>query len=760
MVNITKKFLPLSLLLIGILVFYTPLFKSFKLPIPLDTVVGLYSPYRDFYSNTYPNGIPFKNFLITDPVRQTYLWKELAVDIFRTGNMPVWNPYEMTGKPLIANFQTGAFYPLNLLFLIKPFYFSWSLFILIQSLLAGLFTYLYIKNLKLNNYASFIGAISFTFSGFSIAWLEWGNIGHTALWLPLILLSIDKVFLLSDQRSKIKDQKSNIVAGYKKIIFWGLILIFSTCSSLFAGHLQTFFYLYILSICYFLIRWFEDKRKLKVLVVYLVSNLIFIAVTFIQWFPTLQFIALSARNVDQNFLTTEGWFIPYKHLIQFFAPDFFGNPSTLNYWGTWNYGEMVGYVGVIPIILSMFSLFKKNSTSIFFTLIIVVSLLFALPTGISSIPYMLHIPFVSSAQPTRLLFLVTFSLSILSAFGLQYLYERKQFRVRDFMPVFFAGIVFLLLWILVFSKADSLFVLSENAFIAKRNLFFPTFLFISGLLVIVIPILLKTKRIREISIILILLLSFIDLLRFAQKFTPFTSSEYLYPTTAALSFLENRPGIFRVAVMDKRIMPPNFFTHYKLQTIEGYDPLYLKSYAEYIAALEQGSPAASFSFNRIITPHNYKSRLFDLLNVRYVLSFDEIKSPKMKLVFAEGQTKIYENKESFERAFFVKKVLSSNNDLDELFKNNIHDTAIIGDHVGFDNIQTGTVQNINYSENVVTISTSSNNDGFLVLSDAYYPTWVATIDGNATKIYLTDHAFRGVFVPKGTHRVQFKDSLF
>ena len=193
MVKKIKKYLALLILIFPILIFYIPFLLYSRLPIPSDALVGLYHPYRDFYSQNYPNGIPFKNFLITDPVRQTYIWKELVVDVFKSGSMPSWNPYEMTGKPLMANFQSGALYPLNLVFLFLPFSLSWSILILLQTLLFGSFMFLYLRNLRINKYASLLGSLSVAFSGFSVAWLEWGNIVSTALWLPLVLFAIDKM---------------------------------------------------------------------------------------------------------------------------------------------------------------------------------------------------------------------------------------------------------------------------------------------------------------------------------------------------------------------------------------------------------------------------------------------------------------------------------------------------------------------------------------------------------------------------------------
>src|SRR3989304_3309109 len=99
-----KKLLPfLGFFLVTGVFFWQFLFKGL-LPIPTDTIVGLYHPYRDLYVKDYPNGIPFKNFLITDPVRQQYPWRKLAISAEKNFELPLWNPYNFSGTPLLANF--------------------------------------------------------------------------------------------------------------------------------------------------------------------------------------------------------------------------------------------------------------------------------------------------------------------------------------------------------------------------------------------------------------------------------------------------------------------------------------------------------------------------------------------------------------------------------------------------------------------------------------------------------------------------------
>jgi Bacterial membrane protein YfhO len=46
-------------------------------------------------------------------------------------------------------------------------------------------------------------------------------------------------------------------------------------------------------------------------------------------------------------------------------------------------------------------------------------------------------------------------------------------------------------------------------------------------------------------------------------------------------------------------------------------------------------------------------------------------------------------------------------------------------------------------------------DGLLVLADPWYPQWKVTVDGRPAELLRVDHAFRGVRVPAGSHRVVF-----
>lgn len=753
-----KKYISIIFIFVAVFLFFWQFLLKGFLPIPSDTIVGLYYPFRDAYFKTNPSGLPYKNFLITDPVRQQYPWKNLVITAEKNLTLPLWNSYNFAGTPLLANFQSGALYPLNLLFFIFPFSLSWSILIFLEPLLAGLFLYFYLDSINLNKSASFLGAISFSFSGFFISWLEWGTILNTALWLPLVLLSFDKILKQPRVRA---------------LPIWYLIFVASLVFSFFAGHLQTFFYLFVFCFFYAFVKLLLFKKKSKSLIVLPVLLLIVFAVTAIQWLPTFKFIVLSGRNLDIVNWNDPGWFIPWQNLIQFVAPDFFGNPATLNYYGIWNYAEFIGYVGILPLLMAFFALFfRRDKKTFFFGAAFLLSLLLALPTIISKLPFKLDIPFISTSQPTRLLFITDFSISVLAAFGFDYFISLKNKKQVLFILGIFA-FIFIVLWSFVLIFHGSLITV-DNLRIAKQNLVLPTILFIVNVIILLLFIFYSGKfnaKLLSLLTCLILVVTVADLFRFGWKFDSFTKKEYLFPSSSVTSFLQNQKQPFRVISTDSKIFPPNFSIMYNLQTLDGYDPLYLKRYGELMAASGRGEPniMPPFGFNRIITPQDPSSRIYDLLNVQYILSLKDLNDTKLTQVFTDGFVKVYKNNLALPRAFFVNSAFIANSkqqSINSLFDLNypLDKRAVVENVTDKSLFQSnwdiGKIDFLDYSDDKIIIQTDNSGKGFMVLTDSYYPSWHARIDGKETNIYLTDFNFRGIIVPKGKHNIEFYISLF
>lgn len=747
---------PIVAIVLAVVIFFYQFFLFGKIPLPADTIVGLYHPFRDVVADTFPNGIPVKNSLITDPVRQQYVWRWLSVEQLKKMQLPLWNPYSFSGTPLLANFQSASFYPLNIIFFITDFIWGWTMLIILQPLLSGIFLYWYLRYFKLKRAACLIGALTYAFSGFHMVWQQWNTIAHVGIWLPLILLA-----------------KEHLI---QKISYrWVFIFLFAEIAQILAGHLQVLFYSLCITNIYLFVRIYQHIKKQNILlnfikkyIPFLVAATAVFVFTSVQLIPTAQFIMLSARNVDQANYLRLGWFIPWQNLIQFIVPDYFGNPATGNYWGIWNYAEFVGYIGVLPLIFSFYALFyRRDMKTLFFGSFAFLSLLFALATPIGYIPFKLNIPFLSSSQPTRLIFVADFALSILAAFGYEYFSnDKKKKRISIIILLFVLSL--LVLW--SFPIINNLFNLSvpmESIQISQRNLFLPTLFLAISVLLITFYIFGKNRYKIFIEFIFIVFVIF-DLFRFGWKFLPFSNKELIFPISRTIQQLKDIENFDRIMAIDRRILPPNFSVYYNLYDVSGYDPLYLKSYNQFVASWERGRPDISpAAFNRIVTPQKHESFLTDLMGIRYILSFGPLQSEKLKLIASEGNTYVYQNTKSFPRVYLAKKVLyvsTKQEEMDTIYNlnENLLQTAITREKVDLEDKPLAGNENsqiLHYEENSIRIYTETETSRLMVLTDIYYPSWKVYIDGKKGDILPVNFIFRGVIVPNGKHIIEFRNQL-
>ncbi len=103
------------------------------------------------------------------------------------GRLPLWNAYSASGEPWLANPQTGVFYPPAWLFLVLPFPFAYSLYLLLHVVLLGCGGYLLFARLTRPGGAALVAAVALTFSGPAMSLLDVSNNLATFAWIPLIL---------------------------------------------------------------------------------------------------------------------------------------------------------------------------------------------------------------------------------------------------------------------------------------------------------------------------------------------------------------------------------------------------------------------------------------------------------------------------------------------------------------------------------------------------------------------------------------------
>ncbi len=63
---------------------------------------------------------------------------------------------------------------------------------------------------------------------------------------------------------------------------------------------------------------------------------------------------------------------------------------------------------------------------------------------------------------------------------------------------------------------------------------------------------------------------------------------------------------------------------------------------------------------------------------------------------------------------------------------------------------------VKYEPARLIIETTANQPSVLVVSEMWYPGWVATLDGIPTPIHATNFLLRGVVLPPGVHRIEMR----
>ena len=104
----------------------------------------------------------------------------------KAGRLPLWNPYNASGEPWLANPQTGVFYPPAWLFLVLPFATAYMLHLLFHVVLLGWGAYLLFAR-KASKGAALVGAAALMFAGPTLSLLDISNNLATYAWIPLVL---------------------------------------------------------------------------------------------------------------------------------------------------------------------------------------------------------------------------------------------------------------------------------------------------------------------------------------------------------------------------------------------------------------------------------------------------------------------------------------------------------------------------------------------------------------------------------------------
>lgn len=746
--NLIHRFWAITFIVVVWLIFSSPyLFKGF-VPYPSKYQVTFFHPWSH-YEKWWG---PVKNNAMPDIITQIYPWKRFTIDSLRSGHLPHWNPYNFAGNPHVGNFQAAVFSPFNLLYFLIPFIDAWSINVLLQPLFAGLFTYLFLKSLKKSHTAASIGSIVFMFSGFIVVWMGYGTLSIAIAYLPLVLYGTEKGF------------------SEKKIRFFSLITA-GIFLSFFSGHIQTSLYLIIFTILYFIFKFFSERDRKYIL--YPLGFFFFgIIISLVQLYPTILLFLQSARS--KSLFTGGG--IPFYYLTTIIAPDFYGNPVTRNDW-LGNYAEWAGFVGIIPLTLAFIGIWLKfkDRYVAFFSMSAFIALILAIDTPVHDLLVFTRIPILATSIPSRIISLFSFSIAVLSACGwdeLQNIISNRTLRksAAPFLSVF---LIMFIIWIVLLTNK---FLPPDKEALSVKNFILPTILFMSTLATVWVSKLLPYKFQKLLTVFVVALLCF-DSLRFAIKWMPFDDRKLVYPDVLVIDEIKKQIGYGRVFGN----IGAEVTAYYGISSIEGYDPLYIERYGEFLRFASTGRfSQAERSIARLDRKSPLTDKALDLLGVNII--YNPIadthtswaypvweNNKRHTLLYYDDKFQLFRNNEALSRArlYYDYEVITEKEKiLSRIFQKefDIRKKIILEENLSTEIPKTlnprGSVLIKKYSSDSIDLDIFSSQEALLFLSDNYYPSWKAYINGKETRVYRANYTFRAILIPKGDSRVRFSYSYF
>lgn len=736
MKKILKKYWAIFFILFIWMFFANPYFLKGLVPYSSTYQVNFFKPWsmlEKFWG-------PVKNNAMPDVHTQIYPWKKLTIETLRKGELPLWNPYNFSGNPHLANYQSAALSPFNLLFFNFPFIDAWSILILLQPLLAGIFMYLFVREIGVSKVGSLVSSIAFMFCGFIVVWMAYGTLGYAIVYLPLSLFAVERYF--SSKRFKFL-----------------LLLILTLPLSFFSGHFQISFY-FVLGVLSYILYKACITRDVYSTCYSLFSILIGFFLSLPQLLPSIEFYKYSVRS--EIFQVSET--IPFSYLITTISPDFFGNPVTRNDWFG-HYAEWAGFVGIWPFVLALYTLLRrKNNIIFFFWALGIVSLLFAVDSPFSQLLVSMKLPVLSTSALSRIIVLFSFSFAVLAGFGFDVLNKDIQDKKVLRSPFVLLGVLLLTVWILLFIGR----VLPQQwIIVAKRNLIFPSALFVLGSTIVFLSYINK-KFVLFTTCYLLLAISF-DSLRFAQKWMPFDPRSFVYPNVTVINAMKQYAGNDRVFGN----IGSEVSSYYGIQIIEGYDPLYIDRYGEFIRSAANGEfTTGEKSVVTLTRNGTYTNRVLDLLAVNVIFhtiadtnqgwAYPVWKDEKrFTLVYKDDKFQLFRNNNAMPRValFYNAEIIKDKKEIIKRFYQEDFDfrkIVIIEEPLNISLTNgTGSARIALYTPSKVKIETTTSTRALLFLPDNYYPHWKAKVNGVSTKVFRANYTFRAVAVPKGNSTVEF-----
>ncbi|OGP95642.1 MAG: hypothetical protein A2157_09215 [Deltaproteobacteria bacterium RBG_16_47_11] len=347
------------------------------------------------------------------------------VESIKHGNFPLWNPFQFSGHPFFANPQHAVVYPFNSLFFLLPFDIAFNTIIVLHFFMGGLFTYSFLRDLKVNPTGSLISGLIFMLSGYLLSVHSLLTILLSSVWTPLILMFFRRAILKPGFRNEVFTAifvTFSFLGGGIEIVYGNffvllIMVIFSPSPTIeFVGDKpRRYKFLYI-----FPVYW---KRIRSLFIV----SILFLSLSAIQLLPFLELFHHSIRGSGMSYQEATTWSFAPKDVLLFFLPDAYGYFLDMKkYWVSQCWFKTL-YAGGLPFILSAIFLIFGRGRRLYLALILF-SLFLSLGKYNPLYPFVFkYVPFFNGIRyPAKFLYIFILVLSITAGLGFQRLSELSK----------------------------------------------------------------------------------------------------------------------------------------------------------------------------------------------------------------------------------------------------------------------------------------------------------------------------------------------
>lgn len=494
----------------------------------------------------------------SDQYKAGYAFRDFARQFWLDhGAIPQWNPYLFGGMPFVDAMHGDTFYPTALLRILMGTGPGMTWGLIIHLMLAGVFTYALLRALRLSFFPALIGGVAYQMAGNIAGLVSPGHDGKmfVAALLPLALLLVLR---------GIRDRKPWA---------WGPLALVIGLAVL-SPHPQLLQYMLLLTGAFAVFLWrgwgsnpgdpsTAGRPGATRLALALGSVAVGMLIGAIQFYPVIGYTAWSPRAGGIGYEGGTTFSLPPEETINFALPEFSGQLSA--YWGRNGIHLHSEYLGIAVIVLvavayGAWANGAHRRLVWFFTGTLVISLLWAMGgfTPFYRLVWVLIPGTKFFRAPSTMLYIVSFSVACLAAFGAERLLRGA---VKKRVLIGAAGVIVVLglagLSGMLSNSALNMSVPERGQMILANE---PALkagalrMVLFGLLAVVAAFLTGTRRLsRDLAGALLLLLVGADLWSVVRKYFLFSPpAGQVFASDPAIDFLQKQPGPYRVVGLPPR----------------------------------------------------------------------------------------------------------------------------------------------------------------------------------------------------------------